>query len=298
MRRLIPWQSLQTILVLGFIIFQTAPASYAGATASSEENRSLPEATDIEHVIMIVFENTDYKQAIAQPFFKRLATEGTNFKKTYAATHPSQPNYLAMIAGDTFGVKDDDNKNIDASHLGDLLEAEGKTWKAYAEDWPGNCFLGAKSGNYARKHLPFISFRNIQNSPSRCARIVKSEEFFTDVNQGTLPNFSFFVPNQESDGHDTGVKFADKWYSNTFGPLLKDPKFRDNTLLITTFDEGTSKGSNQIYLTFWGPSVKPNNKVKTKVGFYNLLSTIEEIFGLGNLGRKDTTSPALEGWRI
>jgi len=42
------------------------------------------------------------------------------------------------------------------------------------------------------------------------------------------------------DGHDTGVRAADRWLAETFGPRLPDRRFTANLLFIVTFDEGAS----------------------------------------------------------
>ncbi len=38
-----------------------------------------------------------------------------------------------MISGNTHGVTNDVDANLDKLHLGDLLEYAGLTWKTYAE---------------------------------------------------------------------------------------------------------------------------------------------------------------------
>ena len=91
----------------------------------------------------------------------------------YAVAHPSLPNYLALIGGDTFGVTFDCTKCIyNAITLPDLIEASGRTWKAYQEDMPSPCFAGAESGNYAMKHNPFVYFEPIRLDAARCRRSV------------------------------------------------------------------------------------------------------------------------------
>ena len=102
------------------------------------------QAGDLPHfkkVMIVVLENADYDEALRQPFLKQLSQEGAAFTQFYAETHPSQPNYIAMISGSTQGVFSDGNVDLDAQHVGDLLEAAGKSWKVYAEDFPGAWFF-------------------------------------------------------------------------------------------------------------------------------------------------------------
>ena len=196
----------------------------------------------VNHVVQVVFENGNVQDARKAPFFQKLANEGVEFTRSFGVAHPSQPNYIAMIAGSTLGVVLDNQVNLDARHLGDLLEEKGLSWKVYAEDYPGNCFLGMTKRKYARKHVPFLSFKNVQSSASRCDRIQNSDSFFQDVKNHTLPSFSLWVPNLDHDGHDTNVRFASQWFSDQFGGLLQDQSLMKDTLFVITFDDPAVDG--------------------------------------------------------
>lgn len=271
--------------------FQVGPV-LAGGPASRGESR-------FNKVMIIVLENTNYDAAAEQPFIRSLTHQGALLTRFSAETHPSQPNYLALISGSTHGVHDDDNVSIDAPHVGDLLEAKGLQWKAYAEGYPGHCYLGEKAGDYVRRHAPFLSFLNVQTNPPRCARIVNASQLSQDVQSGTLPNYSLYIPDLRNDGHDTGVFYADEWLSTTFGPLLLDRRFTDGLLLVVTFDEGESfPSSNHILTLLLGDSVKPGARSDNAYNHYSLLRLVEDEFGLGTLGENDAEAPAITGiWK-
>jgi hypothetical protein len=209
-------------------------------------SRGVPQ---LEKVMIVVFENEDASSVQDQPFFSEFAKAGATLLNIKAVSHPSQPNYIAMTSGGTQGIWNDSNHDINATNIVDLLEAKGKTWKAYAEGWPGKCFTGARSGTYARKHVPFISYLNIQKNPARCANIVDASQMDQDLANGTLPDYAFYTPDMNNDGHDTSVEYADRYFARRFGPLLKDPRFAKETL-IATFDEGETFGNNLIYTAF------------------------------------------------
>lgn len=250
----------------------------------------------VRKVMVVIFENTDYASALAKPFFGKLAHDGALLSNVYAETHPSQANYIALTSGDLHGVTGDANVNLAVRHLGDLLKAKGKTWKVYAEGYPGNCFLGARSGSFARKHVPFLSYVSVQ-STADCQNIVPGTQMARDLAAGTLPDFSLYVPDMNNDGHDTGVDFADRWYSATFGPLLADPRFAD-VLLMTTFDESSLAGGNHIYSALNGKMVVPGSNVTTRTDHFGLLHTIEVGLGLDTLGLKDAQAPVVQNvWR-
>ncbi len=240
-----------------------------------------------DRVMIVIFENTNYQDAIRQPFFKQLADQGVHFNNFSAETHPSQGNYVALTSGSLNGVTGDGRYNLDVNHVADLLDARGVSWKVYAEDYPGGCFLGTSKSGYARKHNPFISYVNIQNNPKRCANIASADEFDKDTAAGTLPQYIFFVPNQNNDGHDTGVQFADKWYRQRFSGLFANQNFMQNTLVISTFDESAGARGNPIYTSFIGPMVRTNSVVSDSLNHYSLLRLIEDNWSLGTLGKED-----------
>ncbi|MDD5434650.1 MAG: alkaline phosphatase family protein [Nitrospira sp.] len=158
--------------------------------------RAFSASPPVEHIFIVVLENTNAEDAYTQPFMRTIANQGAYLGNFHGVTHPSQPNYFALTSGSTWNV---DNKmiTIDGSHIGDLLEAKGKSWKVYAENYPGNCFLKEKRGAYARRHVPFLSYKNIQSNPARCARVVNSSELQADVKNNTLPDFSLYIPDNK-----------------------------------------------------------------------------------------------------
>ena len=272
------------------IILLALSASFAAFSASATPKTG----KYFDRAIFVLFENTNYATAIKQPFFKQLANTGANFTNFFALTHPSQGNYIALTSGDLNGVTGDGTYNLDVENIADLLEAKGLTWKVYAESYPENCFKGSYSGSYARKHNPFISYVNIQKDSLRCSNIVDASQFATDAANGTLPAYVFYVPDENNDGHDTGVAYADKWYSKKFGPYISDAAFMENTVLISTFDESAGGSKNQIYTSIFGPAVKAGD-YSTKFTIPSLLRLIEDNWDLGNLGKLDKTATPIEG---
>jgi hypothetical protein len=256
-------------------------------------NCGLALAEPPQKVVLVIFENTNYSGAIAQPFFNQFAQLGLLLTNFHAIGHPSLPNYIALVAGDTFNVSDDERVNLNQNHLGDLLEAKDKSWHVYAEQYPGSCFLGDAKSTYVRRHNPFISFTNIQKDPVRCANITDSTNFIADFNARKLADFTMYIPDLNNDGHDTGVAYADRWFNSTFGQLLRDPNAMNGVLLIVVFDEDDDGPDNHIYAAMTGAGVTAGTQLAMPLTHYNLLRTIEDLFQLGNLGRSDASAPGI-----
>ncbi len=183
------------------------------ATATSTP---MPLVPNFQHIVIVVFENEEYGMVMNNfhmPFFNQLAKSYTLLTQYYAVAHPSLPNYLAMIGGDTFGIMFDctDCARNDQS-LPDLIEASGRTWKTYQEDMPSPCFAGVQAGLYAMEHNPFIYFMPIRLNAKRCDQsIVPLTQLSSDISSDALPNFIFVTPNMCNDAHDCDISVADNW---------------------------------------------------------------------------------------
>ena len=90
-----------------------------------------------------------------------LIKEGILLTNYFGVTHPSEPNYVASVGGDYFGMDNDNLNNVplNVSTVVDLLESKGITWAEYMQDMPstgfqGMQFLNPKTGanDYVRKH--------------------------------------------------------------------------------------------------------------------------------------------------
>lgn len=270
-----------------FLFFLCWSCNTAGTAQAASEH--------FKKIVWIVFENTNYQEALKQPDFAALTKQGALFTHLSAETHPSQGNYIAMIAGTHFGVNDDGVVRLSGNHLGDLLEKANLDWRVYAEDYPGNCFQGESVKGYYRKHNPFISFNNVAMDARRCQKIVSADQFDLDLTEGKLPAYSMYIPNIKNDGHDTGVNFAGQWMSARWGKYFASP---GEVLFVITFDESESLFTNQIYTVLIGAHVIPGAQNIQNISHAALLKMIEDEFNIGNLGQNDARSPQIIGiWR-
>jgi len=250
---------------------------------------ALPPGKHFERIIIIQFENHAEDEVIRDPNFAKYTKMGRGCLNYFAVTHPSQPNYWAQVAGDYFLIHSDSNFDLDRSNLADLMDAKGVTWKTYQEDYPGNCRPDEVIGRYARKHNPFISFNNIRNNKTRCANIVNSGDFDSDLKAGKLPQYSYYTPNLDNDAHDTNITFAGKWLDGFLAPRLGN--IPPGTLMVVTWDEDDFTEGNKILSFFLdfptGSMFASGSSDKTKYNHYSLLASVEDNWSLGNLGRND-----------
>jgi hypothetical protein len=249
-----------------------------------------------EKIVLVILENTSFADAVAAPFIGGvIAKQGVLLTDYHAISHPSEPNYLALVGGSTFAITDNNNHIVQADSVADLLEANAKSWHVYAEGYPGRCFLGATRGRYALKHNPLLSFSNIQNDANRCANVTDAKNFVNDFTHRRIADFTMYIPDLDNDGHDKGVKYADNWLSKTFGPLLQNTAAMQGVMVVVTFDEGDGP-TNHVFTALYGPGVKAGMQISARYDHYSLLRTIEDIFGLGSLGKGDSMATSITGF--
>src|SRR3989475_8912185 len=226
----------------------TAVGAAATATTTAPSHAASPAPVRatvpaFSHIFEIVMENHEYSSVIGRPdapYVNNLvATYGlaTNY---FAASHPSLPNYLALTAGSTFGIASDCTTCfVNATNIADQVESSGRSWKAYMEDMPTPCYMGASAGNYAMKHNPFMYYTDIRNNAARCAaHVVPFTQFGVDMSAGQLPNFVWITPNMCNDTHDCSVSTGDAWLGTVVPRIIGSAAFRNGGGLFLTLGEG------------------------------------------------------------
>jgi acid phosphatase len=234
------------------------------------------------HVVIVVEENHSSANVLGNksaPFMNQLAAAGALMTQSYAETHPSEPNYLAMFAGSTFGLTSDAcpvNAGA-APNLAAALLAAGYTFAGFSEDLPAVGSPVCSAGKYARKHVPWANFTNVPAEAS-----LPFTAFNARTDYDSLPTVSFVIPNLDNDMHDGTIAQADTWLATNLARYA-NWAVANNSLLIVTWDEDDNGPSNQIPTMIYGAHVRPG-AYGEPISHYNVLSTVEEMYGLAKTG--------------
>lgn len=221
--------------------------------------------------------------------------------------------------------------------IANQLTDAGFTWKAYMEDMgkdpsreSATCahpVIGTldvtehatPQDQYAAKHNPFVYFHAIIDNKTYCDdRVVNLDQLTKDLARvDSTANFVYITPNLCHDGHDApckngeggpgggGLKAADAFLRTWVPRIVESPAFKQDGLLIVTFDEGNDgatccnekplpggpqpggkigPGGGQIGAVLLSPFIAPGTKSDTEYNHYSLLRTLEDVFGLSHLG--------------
>lgn len=267
-------------------------ATRAGRPLAVGPAAQLP-AGKSSHLVEIVMENAEYGEVIGSPsgpYINGLARRYGLARASYAISHPSLPNYIALTSGSTGGIESDCSScSVRAVNLVDQLEAAGISWRAYLEGLPRPCFTGATAGGYAKKHNPFAYYPDVAGVPARCGHLAGFGALAADLRAGRLPTYAWITPNLCDDGHDCALRTADRFLANTVPALLRE--LGPHGLLILTWDEGTSDRGccgaahgGHIATIVAGGDVRAGASETQPLDHYGVLGTVEHALGLALLG--------------
>src|SRR5213080_4193140 len=277
-------------------------------------NATLSSSSAFQYIVTILMENNGLcdvtpsvvsgcsSSSIPAPYLTTLA-QTYGFSTHYTAVdHPSEPNYVALFGGSTFGYTSDGYCcfQLNAPNLVDRLEAAGLTWKAFAEDASGSgtcSFMPPREGD----HYPFIDFSDMKTF-ARCANMLTTTspldpEFVGALNGATLPNYIWLTPNDTDNMHSSSVGVGDAYLATLVPLILSSRMFTtQKAALFIVFDEGsdvcpTGNSSSDCVVAEWaGPAVKKAYTSTTSYDHYSYLSTLEANWNLASLTSNDASA--------
>ena len=285
-----------------------------------------------DHVVIVVEENKNYDQIIGNakaPHINQvLKAEGASFTKMFGEEHNSQGDYYWMFSGSNQNVgfvdtvpnaTNNPNYPFTASNLGQQLIAKSHSFKGYSESLPSIGFMGNTSPDslYARKHVPWTSFKNVPNGTTVDTSCnLRFADFPTDFTK--LPTVSFVIPNLINDMHNgdpkNSIPAGDAWLKGHIDTYYQWAKTH-NSLLIVTFDENDDKEhikgltdpfvqvisgdersldmQNRVATIFAGAHIKPGEYPEGKgMTHVNILRTLEAMYRLPKSGAQQPKAAA------
>jgi hypothetical protein len=200
-----------------------------------------------------------------------------------------------------------------AMTIGDQLTAAGKSWKTYQEALPPSGFDGVNFSDglftnlsgvpplgvqylYAVKHNPFAYFTNVQagKAPGAVAGFAGLDGLYADLRAGTMPTFSFIVPDQCHDMHGVGnfgpfcatdsmlVVMGDRTVEHLVGSIRHSSAWKSGRSAIVLLWDENDFGTDPnrvafIVVTNYGAHGTPSD---VPYNHFSFLRTLQTAFGL------------------
>ncbi len=295
----------------------TAPASAGSVTvtATSTQDTSQSGAASVtvqlqtpqsNHVLMVMEENQSYATVVGNtsdwPNLNNLISNGALATNYYANSHPSIGNYFMLTTGQLLTTDDSSTTVWSVDNLARRMLASGVSFKIYAEGITQG-YLGGNTGLYLIRHNPFAMLSDVADDPQVANQCIwPFTQFAADLAGGTLPDFSFIVPDVADDAHDGTPQQADTWLqTNVIGPLSNSSAFASggDGILIVDFDEAatsdTANGGGKVSPVFWGPNVKVafTQTSATVYQHQSMLRTVMDALRLSNPPGAAASAPSM-----
>lgn len=303
-------RSLLTVTAATALAAIGVPAATAAA--------SPPAKGRYDHIFVIVEENHSYSDVIgnpATPNLNALASQYGIATNYFAVTHPSEPNYVALLGGSPFTVQNDNAyyvNQVAAPSLISELDQAGVSWKAYLQGLPhpgyqGICYPASCNGApdkdplYVSKHDGISNFTS-SRSAEDWSRQVPVGQLGRDLASGQVPAFSWVIPDECHDQHgdppycvDSGtpggndpqdqrlLAVGDQYLGQLVAQITGASFWaRGNNAIDIVYDEGDDNAGGggkvaNVVVTSHGPR---NLQAPATYSHYSLLRTIQRNFGV------------------
>ncbi|TMJ95384.1 MAG: hypothetical protein E6G67_07235 [Actinobacteria bacterium] len=251
-------------------------AVVAGGSAGSPCGWGTERSGTYSHVVAVVLENKSYGEVIGSrnaPYVNSLASRCGLATDYHAVTHPSLPNYLALVSGRTAGLD-----GLDCSP-GPACESTARTifgqlagdWSTFAESMPSACDRH-DAGAYLVRHNPAVYFPRLAGCRTR------------DLPYGRFQlsrRFTLVVPNACNDMHDCSVATGDRWLAGFVPRITGSRAFAaGRTALFVMWDEDDGSAGNRVPMIVVSPYTAPGTRSSTRFTHYSALRTWERMLSL------------------
>lgn len=247
--------------------------SDSGSTPDSGDSSTAPAQAAFKHVWIVALTGHTMDEALADPspmpyLAGTLRPKGLLLSGYKPALPGGVANLVALVSGQRPTAEQRGNCPAyndvdlkartgcvfakDVETLPAQLTAVGKTWRAYVEDSdaaqpPDTCRHPAPGGALepVMARNPFLFFHAIVDSPDCAVNTAGTSRLIPDtVDAESAPTLSLVIPNACHDGADlpcadgapAGPAAADAWLKEQLEPLLASKAYKDDGLVLVTFD--------------------------------------------------------------
>ncbi|MCY0884883.1 MAG: phosphoesterase [Firmicutes bacterium] len=268
-------------MVLGVLLLLAAAADALLPRPRPWPREPAGPVPDFSHVFLIVLENHSPASLLHNPrapYIRHLAATWGYEADDYGVTHPSLPNYIALLAGRTGGSHSDSPaQQFGFPTLAGQLDAHHLSWQAVMQGLPAPGYTGAwyppppAAPRYARKHDPFLAFPALARDRRR---VVPLRVLARELRDGQVPRLVWITPDLCHDMHgqppgrgracppsDPGrlVADGDRFLARWVPRILHSPAWRGQAVIFITWDESGRPSGLEGWRAYFaaGPGAPP-----------------------------------------
>ena len=248
------------------------------------------------------------------PYYWNLADEYVLFDRFFTSSSGgSVRNHMYWVSG---APGNEESDTIPVGGFGDIptifdrLEEKGISWKFYVQNYdPGINFRTPGTGDRGSQlvWVPLLNYARFVDDPNLSRHIVDMDEYYRDLDNGTLPAVSYLVPSGSSEHPPGSIKAGERFVRTLHTALMRSSAWSSSAFSWTYDDWGgfydhvRPPRVDRFGLGFRAPALLVSPYAKrgyvdsTTLDFTSYLKFIEENWGLEPLADRDRKASSIAG---
>jgi phospholipase C len=178
------------------------------------------------------------------PFYWNIAADYVLFDNFFSsAGGGSVKNHMFWLTGVAGNKLDAIPKGGwgDLTTIFDRLEESGISWKFYVQNYDPKITLWNRiRGDRGAQvvWVPLLAYRRYIDNPKLFSHIVNLEEYYTDLENGTLPAVSYIVPSGASEHPPGSIRAGQRFVKTLLNGLMESDAWNDSVFIWSYDDWG------------------------------------------------------------
>lgn len=178
------------------------------------------------------------------PYYWNLADEYVLFDHFFSSDHGgSFANHMFWVSGQQGGSRVMSEGYSDIVTIFDRLEERGISWKFYVQNYdPQINYRTADqiSGNRASQVIwvPVLNMARFLDDPELSSHIVDLNEYYEDLENGTLPAVAYIAPSGASEHPPGSIRSGQKFVKSLIQALMRSDAWESSAFMVMYDDWG------------------------------------------------------------
>ncbi|HEX9333126.1 MAG TPA: alkaline phosphatase family protein [Anaerolineales bacterium] len=178
------------------------------------------------------------------PYYWNLADEYVLFDRFFSSDHGgSFANHLFWATAQSGGNRASAEGYSDLMTIFDRLEERGISWKFYVQNYDPQITyrtMSQYSGNRGSQIIwvPLLNIDRFLDDPKLASHIVDLNEYYVDLEKGTLPAVAYIAPSGASEHPPGSLRSGQKFVKGLIQALMRSDSWKSSAFLLTYDDWG------------------------------------------------------------